>query len=114
MSLYVNPRTFDVPPAPAPRSAPRILSKVRGVVVKGQYSERPGLLGTFVADPRPVDSVSYFDSTDPAHPGEVYVSVTRSHWVNWRGYVNPAQFEALRAHIGADKVHPAFPSTPVR
>lgn len=104
-------RPLDVPPAPAPRSAPRILSKVRGTVTKGQYSERPGLLGTFVADPRPVDSVSYFNSANA--PDRIMVSVTRSHWVNWRGYINPAQFEALRQHIGADKVRPAFPSQPI-
>lgn len=104
-------RLNNTPPQAPKRSAPANLRKVRGTVTKGQYSERPGLLGTFVADPHPVDSVSYFNIANA--PDRIMVSVTRSHWVNWRGYVNPAQFEALRQHIGADKVRPAFPSQPI-
>lgn len=103
-------RPLDVPPCPVPRRAPSVLAKVRGTVTRGQYSERPGLLGTFVADPRPVDSVTYFNSANA--PDRIIVSVTRSRWVNWRGPVNRAQFDALRAHVGADKVAPAFPSQP--
>lgn len=106
-------RLNNTPPQAPKRSAPANLRKVRGTVTKGQYSERPGLLGTFVADPRPVDSVSYFpaNAKEGKEPGTVFVSVTRSHWVNWRGYVSAAQFEALRQHIGADKVRPAFGGT---
>ena len=103
-------RLNNTPPQAPKRTAPRILAEVRGTVTRGQYSERPGRLGTFVADPRSVDSVSYFNSANA--PDRIMVSVTRSMWTNWRGYVNPAQFEALRQHIGADKVRPAFPSQP--
>lgn len=103
-------RPIDVPPAPAKRTAPRILAEVRGTVERAGIS-RPGRLGTFVADPRPVESVSYFNSANA--PDRIILSVTRSRWTVWAGFVNRAQFEALRAHLGADKVRPAFPSQPI-
>ncbi len=98
------------PPRPAKRSAPPILSKVRGSESRAG-AHRPRLLGTFVADARMVDSVRYWN--DAAHPERIHLSIIRSMWTGWAGFVNRAEFDALRAHVGADKVAPAFPSVPV-
>jgi hypothetical protein len=111
--VATNPANESAQPNAA-ASVPACPRKARGTVTKGQYSERTGLLGTFVAGAL-IDSVSYFGCSPGGDfpEGCVFVSVTRSMWVNWRGYVSNAQFEALRTFVGRDKVRPAFPSTPV-
>lgn len=87
-------RPLDVPPAPAPRIAPAALRKVRGTYKRGNYMERAGLLGTFVADTRGVERVSF-----NVHTATVFVMVIRNRWESWSGEVTTAQWEALRAHL---------------
>lgn len=107
-------RPMDIPPSPAPRSAPAILRKVRGTMTRAEV-ERPSILGTFAADRRGIDSVTYWAE------GDTYgVLIVRNRWTKWQGTMSAAQFDALRAHIGADRFRsldslcatvPPFPAT---
>lgn len=94
-------RPLDVPPAPAPRSAPANLRKVRGEYKRGNYCERPGLLGTFVADPRQIERVTFnVHSPGADYPnGCTFVLIVRNRWESWAGYLSPAQWDTLRAHL---------------
>jgi len=79
----------------AKRSAPSGLAKVRGTYKRGNYMERTGLLGTFVADPRQIERVTFGPEVDGAR----YALIVRNRWESWGGTLTPAQWDTLRAHL---------------
>lgn len=97
---------FNAQPVKVPARSPILpasLRKIRGDYKRGNYMERIGLLGTFVADGRGVERVTFnLHSPGADFPeGCTFVLIVKNRWESWAGYLSPAQWEALRKSLPA-------------